>query len=310
MAPYQKNQQESLTPDAKKLITHASTPHEEASFHETLDRIHQKKPLTLPLERTIKLAHEMKTFALGQYFLAHRGLNGYWTSDLILNTKLPPHIPPLETWIRTKAPMVKATRERFHIFQREVVALLRDNITLASVPCGLMDCLLRLDYSSHKNISFIGVDLDEEALNLALGNALNFGHDAHLQLILKDAWEMTLKQNVDILISNGLTIYEPDHSKVLELYKKFHRALKPGGTLVTSFLTPPPIPGNQCPWRNFNVDDLLLQKSIMVDILDAKFQCYLTEEAACGLLANAGFRVDKIVYDSQSMFPTVIAKHV
>ncbi len=310
MTPYQKNQVKSPPTEARQLITHASTPHEEVSFSEILDRIQKKKPLTLPLERTLKLAHEMKTFALGQYLLSHGGLNGYWTSDMILTTKLPPHTPPLETWIRTKAPMVKATRERFHIFQREIVPLLRDNITLASIPCGLMDCLLRLDYTAHKNISFIGLDLDEEALDLALGNALNFGHDAHLQLILKDAWEMTIKEDVGILISNGLTIYEPDQAKILELYKKFHRALKPGGTLITSFLTPPPIPGNQCPWRNFNVDDLLLQKSITVDILDAKFRCYLTEEEACGLLANAGFRVDKIVYDSQSMFPTVVAKHV
>ncbi len=311
MTNHTKHQIGPLTPLHQPLISHSETPPtQEDALIAALERIQSKRPLTLPLERTIKLLHELVSFPLGKFLLEHKGLNGYWTSDLILSTPYTLDRPPLETWIRTKAPVVKATRERFHIFQREVSHFLADNMTLASIPCGIMDCLLRIDYRDYKNISLIGVDLDEESLELALGNAQNMGHDEHLTLILQDAWEITLSGTVDLLISNGLSIYEPDHTRLGELYKKFHTALKPNGILITSFFTPPPIPGNHCPWRNFNVDDILLQKSIISDVVEGKFQNYMTEESISSLLATAGFKVEKVTNDSQCMFPTLVARRV
>jgi cyclopropane fatty-acyl-phospholipid synthase-like methyltransferase len=173
-----------------------------------------------------------------------------------------------------------------------------------------MDDLLRLECGNFKNINFIGVDLDEEALTLALGNAQNLGYEDQLSLVLQDAWELAMDQAVDVIISNGLTAYEQDHSRNLSLFKRFHRALKPGGTLITSFWTPPPSQGNLCPWRNYDVEDVMLQKAIFSDILNARWLSYLTEEEATGILANAGFKVERIIHDSQSMCPTVVAKRV
>jgi len=114
---------------------------------------------------------------------------------------------------------------------------------------------------------------------------------------------------LDLISSNGLTIYEADEDRVSELYRIFWRALKPGGKLVTSFLTPPPSLSPQCEWKSDKIDehDLLMQKIIFVDIIEAKWQCYRSSEQIEKQLQAAGFKEIEFIYDEAKLFPTVVA---
>jgi hypothetical protein len=86
-------------------------------------------------------------------------------------------------------------------------------------------------------------------------------------------------------------------------------AIKPGGKLVTSFLTHPPGLTNHCEWdlSQINQDDLLLQKIILVDIAEAKWQCYRSTEQTYAQLKSAKFENIEFIYDDAKIFPTVIA---
>ena len=114
---------------------------------------------------------------------------------------------------------------------------------------------------------------------------------------------------MNLISSNGLNVYEPDDEKVIELYRQFYKALKPGGKLVTSLLTYPPAVKNQCEWdmSKINQNDLLLQKIIFVDISEAKWQSYRSSEQTNAQLKSAGFENIQFIYDDAKMFPTVIA---
>jgi len=124
-----------------------------------------------------------------------------------------------------------------------------------------------------------------------------------------DAWKMTFKNEFDLISSNGLNIYEPDDERVTQLYQAFYNALKPGGKLVTSFLTPPPTLSNSCEWdmAAINQADLLKQKIIFVDILEAKWQCFRTSTQTQLRLESVGFEQIEFIYDKARLFPTVIA---
>jgi hypothetical protein len=58
------------------------------------------------------------------------------------------------------------------IFQKLAQSLLKENVVLASIPCGLMRDLLTLDFSNIDHFGLIGVDIDTESLDFAkeLGN--------------------------------------------------------------------------------------------------------------------------------------------
>lgn len=111
-----------------------------------------------------------------------------------------------------------------------------------------------------------------------------------------------------MITSNGLNIYERDSNKVIELYKQFHNALKKSGYLITSFITPPPSPNQDSNWKLLKPKDAAKQAAIFTDILQAGWQCYRTEEESKNQLQAAGFIVEEVIYDSQNIFPTVLAR--
>ncbi len=100
--------------------------------------------------------------------------------------------------------------------------------------------------------------------------------------------------------------YEPDDAKVTELYRGFYEALKPGGYLVTSFLSPPPVPGLKTEWKleAVNMQDVLLQKIVFTDILDCKWQVFRSKEIVKSQLQMAGFDEIEVTYDTAHIFPT------
>ncbi|BEV14775.1 methyltransferase domain-containing protein [Herbaspirillum sp. DW155] len=261
----------------------------------------------------IELLEELSRFELGRFLLKNRGLNAYWTHQLV--TYSPESVQHtnmrgLERWTFEKLPAAQATRERYGIFRRHLQALVQHGQVLASIPCGWMGELLLLDYGPNPDISLVGIDLDAQALKGAQALAQQQGLSKHLTLRCEDAWSAGAEAEFDVLTSNGLNIYETDDNRVIMLYRAFFRALKPGGTLVTSFLTPPPTLSTQSPWNMNEIEPqaLQLQHLLFVRIIEAKWNAFRTHAQTRAQLEEAGF-TDIVFDDDRSrMFPTVIAK--
>lgn len=292
---------------SERLITHNSSTDSSVDLSKIKENLEQKKETTLPLDDEFKLLEQLSQFELGRFLLVNKGLNGYWTSYIILHGHKKQNLAPLEEWLLNRAPSVKATQERFRIFQKALQGRLKDNVKIASVPCGIMDDLLTLDYTGIKEPYLTGIDLDHRSLELAQENAKKHNL-THIEFIQRDAWNLDLRGEYDLITSNGLNIYEPDDIKVIKLYKQFHVALKADGILITSFLTPPPTLSKESTWKNVNLEDSLKQKAIFGDIIGATWQTFRTEDKTREQLEQAGFQVLEVIYDSQGIFPTIIAK--
>ena len=291
---------------SEKLITHKQNESffDLSKFKNTLNN---KENLSMPLNEEMELLEQLSQFELGRFLLLNKGLNGYWTAYIILHGLKQQNLPPLETWVLRHAPTVKAAQERFRVFQKVLQEKLKDNTIIASVPCGLMDDLLTLDYSNKHNIRLVGIDLDKKSLDLAQEQSKRI-NISNIDFIQSDAWKLKNNEEFDIITSNGLNIYEPDDEKVIALYRQFHQALKPKGILITSFLTPPPSLSKESPWRNVNQQDALKQKVIFSDIIGVTWQAFRTEEKTRKQLERAGFEVLEVIYDSQGIFPAVVAR--
>ena len=287
------------------IITHGEKTSLGADAHER--DLGKRENHTLPLEEEKKLLRKLLTFDLGRFLLENKGLNGYWTSYIILHGPQKKDLGSLEDWVLNRAPAVKATRERFFIFQGILQKNLKSHTKITSIPCGVMDDLLHLNYEGKKEIHLVGLDLDQKSLELAKENAQKKGYE-NTSFRKQDAWLLDEKNSYDIITSNGLNIYESDDDKVTKLYQNFNQALKPGGILITSFLTPPPALSKESSWRNYDKGDALKQKAVFGDILQVSWQSFRTEAQTRKQLQKAGFDDIEIIYDSQGMFPTVVAR--
>ncbi|MBX9976720.1 MAG: class I SAM-dependent methyltransferase [Alphaproteobacteria bacterium] len=290
---------------AQHLITHGGDNLFNMDSHEK--RLESIAQPTLPLSEEKEMLHQLSEFELGKFILNNKGLNGYWTAYLILHGPKQNDVSPLEHWLLHDAPGVKATRERFHIFKEQLQNRIQPEMILASIPCGLMDDLLSLDYASASGVHLVGIDLDQESLDLAEKNAQTT-QCAHISFLKKSAWDLGVTHTFDLITSNGLNIYEPDDEKVIALYKEFYKALTLNGTLITSFLTTPPMLDTNSPWKILDPAALQKQKALFNDVIGVTFQCFRTEAQTRSQLKAAGFSAIDIIYDTQGMFPTVIAK--
>ncbi len=286
-----------------QLITHGNL---ELENHR--ERLQNTESLTLSLEEELALLQQLNEFDFGRFFLENKGLNGYWTAYMIIHGPKKDLTHPLEKWLLTRAPIIRATQERFKIFQYQLQKYVRSHTTLAAIPCGLMDSLLLLNYDQVENVHLIGIDLDPESIELAKINARQHGKKFTASFQEKDAWDLSIHNEYDLVTSNGLNFYEPDDQKVVALYGEFYKALKPEGILITSFLTPPPPLSAESTWKNFDINDLKKQKAILGDIVQANFQAFRTESQTRQQLEQAGFKILDVIYDTQGMFPTIIAQ--
>ncbi len=271
-------------------------------------RLLHTKNLFLSLSETLSLLESLSQFELGRFLLHNKGLNGYWTSYIFRN-KPSKNIHPLENWLLNKSLLVLA-RERFFIFQQEIKKRLKSHICLASIPCGLMDDLLLQDYFDYEKISLVGIDADLESLKFANENAVNLNKQSQVSFLLKDAWNLGIHQEFDLITSNGLNMYEPKAERLVQLYKNFYQALKPGGTLIISFLPPPPASQNiedVCKKFNISIDDWKKERAIFSDIVQIQYLNFCTEEDMKMQLEQAGFKIEKIVYNAQGVVPVAIA---
>ncbi|WP_051823731.1 SAM-dependent methyltransferase [Streptomyces sp. NRRL S-1448] len=275
-------------------------------------RLRQADRLVLPLDETLELLAQLTQFELGRFLLHNRGLNGYWTSYIFRNEPTGP-TTPLEHWLLNNSLLCQA-RERYHRFKEEIAARITDGAALASIPCGVMDDLLQQDYDGVTDFRLVGIDLDEESIGYARKNAAERGLAEHTTFHVRDAWNLGVDGEFDLIVSNGLNMYESDPQRLTDLYRSFHQALRPGGRLLLSFLTPPPPPPWEAPeqaaaWQKYQIAeaDLRRELSIVGDIIQATYLNFSSEEEVRGQLAAAGLSVADIRYSPQGVLPIVTA---
>lgn len=301
-------------------LSHAERNTLKGAIEDITNKIKQRGDLPyISVTRQLELLHDLSRFEFGRFLVQRGGLNGYWTNYVIhhpqqgrltgLNSDNQP-FTRLELFLLDQAPTCLATQQRFEIFKKEIQNRLHNGISLASIPCGLSADLLDLDFSQVSDFSIFGIDIDPDSLNQSQQRAKNLGMTTSCQFIQRDAWDLGYAEKFDIIASNGLSIYEPDNKRVVELYHQFFLALKPNGCLVTSFLTPPSISGRKSEWdvTAVNSEHALLQKIIFSDILECKWQAFRSEELVRSQLLEAGFIEIEIFYDRARIFPTVVAK--
>ncbi|WP_371357411.1 class I SAM-dependent methyltransferase [Hydrocoleum sp. CS-953] len=170
--------------------------------------------------------------------------------------------------------------------------------------------LLKLDFTGVDNFRLVGIDIDYESLELAKKLAQEYGLSEKVEFHQEDAWKLPFKDEFTLLTSNGLNIYEPDDEKVTELYQQFFQALKPGGILVTSFITPSPDldPNSEWDMSQINSQDLLLSKIVFFDILDVKFTAFRSSSTTKLQLQTVGFDEIEFIWDNARIYPTVTAR--
>ncbi|QRN04898.1 methyltransferase domain-containing protein [Legionella sp. MW5194] len=266
----------------------------------------------------LELLQELQSFDFGRFLLQNQGINGFWTHYMLTH---PFHgrltgknnrghaFSSLEKFILDDSPLMLATQERFTFFLKENQARVRPEATLACIPCGMMGELLHLDFQGISNCRLVGIDYDADTLTHAKQLAVEKGLNQWLVLKQADAWKITVEEEYDLISSNGLSIYEPGTERLLQLYQRFYTALKPGGKLVTSFVTPPPTETHAGEWdlSRINPEHLRLQKLLFTTLIDSKFRCFRTSQETETLLSLAGFSSIQFIYDNARLFPTVTA---
>ncbi len=306
--------------DQKRLISHIISPETlEITIKKITERIKKQgdKP-HVTVFRQLELLEQLNQFDFGRYLLQHQGINGYWTHYMLTHpwfgrktgkNNRNESLTEVENFLLNCAPTMLATQQRFEIFLKENQKQIKNNATLACIPCGMMGELIYLDYKNIDSIHLIGIDYDSTTLDDAEKLAEQQEILRFTKLIQKDAWHLEFQDKFDLISSNGLNVYETDDEKVTELYRQFYNALKPNGKLVTSFLTYPPTLTAQCEWdmSKINQNYLLFQKIVFADVLEAKWQCYRSSEQTNSQLSSVGFRNIQFIYDDAKLFPTVIA---
>lgn len=283
----------------------------DALAEDTIQKVQLSEDLLLSSYDVIEIIHQLKGFELGRSMLMLGGLTSSWVDYMCHNETSPTH-HPLETWFLSRSPKIRAARERYYVTQNILQANLRSNMDFCVLPCGVISKVAELDYSKIEMVNLIGYDNDIQGLikaELAMQPLVDQGK-VNLLLLKKNIWLLEDYNQHDLIISNRLSVLESDAQKVLGLFKKYYTALKSKGIFICSFFTPSPIHNlHASPWVDVDVNDMLMEHSIFVDIMDFR-PATRTESEMRLLLQEAGFEVVDIHYDTHRIYPTVVAQKV
>lgn len=121
---------------------------------------------------------------------------------------------------------------------------------------------------------------------------------------------MQFQEEFDIITSSGLNVYESDSEKVLDLYKRFYKALKPGGSLIISALTYPPGEERPTDWNleGIALEVLSMERILYHDILDLHWRNFRSAHELEKEFKEAGFSKVTIYFDKHRIFPTIHAE--
>jgi SAM-dependent methyltransferase len=258
-----------------------------------------------------KIRVALTEFELGRFLLSNLGLNGYWTSYVLLHPDKGRHtrlssdgtpLTDLEAWLLDRCPIFLATQERFRTFRQLTQPHIASGMRLASIPSGRMDDLLTLSYAGTQNVELTAVDLDPASLEHARQAYERTGLTIKVDFEENDAWTLGSIERWDLITSNGLNIYVEDNRRCVALYQSIAAALRPQGLFIMSFITPPD------QWRPYNAEDLNFQRFLFRDALPVKWQSMRDEKTIKAQLSKAGLEVLSVVYDNQRMFPAVLSR--
>lgn len=259
----------------------------------------------------IRLRQELRCFELGRFLLDNLGLNGHWTSYILMfperggRTGLSSDGTPLgdlEGWLLRRCPILLATQQRFRLVRELTQPLLRSGLKLASLPSGLMDDLLSLDYTAIREVALTAVDLDPGALGGAQANHERLNPALTVEFEQRDAWQLGCQERWDLVTSNGLNIYVDDDERCTAFYRSVAEALRPDGVFLISFITPP------AQWRPHCSADLERQRVLFQDVVPVRWSCVRDEVTTRRQLEQAGFEVLSLHHDDQRMFPVAVAR--
>lgn len=256
---------------------------------------------------------KLKETSLGQFLIKNRGLNGLWTDRVVNYNLISKHernkYSNYDKYLLGLMPCFIATQERFGFFKRELERLAtKYKLKALSAPSGLLPEFYNIE--SSRIITLDALDIDEinheyisdKYKSNPLLNKINF--------INSNIFSFNRENYYDVIVSNGLNIYIEDVFIIEKMYKIFYSSLNVGGTLITSFLTPPPSltsEGEVWEMSKINQDNLNKQKLIFGDILNISWFNYRSENEFLDILKNIGFINIRVIWDQQKMFPTVIA---
>ncbi|HEX4831798.1 MAG TPA: class I SAM-dependent methyltransferase [Trebonia sp.] len=279
----------------------------------TEQRLRAATGLLLPLDEELALLAGLQEFELGRFLLHNAGLNGYWTSYVFRYQPGDPTATALEHWLLNRS-LLAGIRERFQRFRALIAREAASGAVLASVPCGVMDDLLSQDYADVAGLRLIGVDIDAESVDLAAKNAARRGMSEHCQFLVRDAWQLGLDSEADLLVSNGLNMYEPDRDRLVGLYRNFRQALRPGGKLLVSFIPAPPPPpwaqpAHAAAWARYGIGEADLRRDMAVfgDILQPRYLNFTSEQEFRAQAAEAGLVVTGISRNAGGALPIATA---
>ncbi|MDN3505085.1 MAG: class I SAM-dependent methyltransferase [Rhabdochlamydiaceae bacterium] len=249
-------------------------------------------------------------FPLGKSLLATGEISSYWID--IITQKKPNNSSHnfIESFLKQNSFSIKRWKEIFIIFQDLMSSKIQKCTSLASIPCGIMRDVFSLDFSKSTNIRLIGIDLDPNVLEQASVLAESYCLTKRTELFMLDAWKLPFQEEIDVISSCGLNIYESSTKRLFELYRCFFKSLRPGGTLLLHFLTYPPSYGEISEWKIQYMDPqtVLLDRIIFEDILNLKLTNFSSSPQMEKMLNQVGFKHCTFYYDSFSTSAVVQAK--
>lgn len=261
-------------------------------------------------EKQLQIYDQLCQFEFGRWLLINRGLNAYWSYYLnyfeeFYGFDIENKLQGLEKIMLLQSPGVVAAKEKTKITNDLLQKLLEDNMVIASIPCGLMNDLFRLDLSNFNGVKLVGIDADIDAINRAKENAIKLNKQAISSFINQDAWKLNIHNEFDLLNSHGLNMYVKEESKLIELYRIFYNSLKSGGYLIISSNTPPNDENGNVFWKMNLIDmnQVKLQKLIYNDVIQVRQGLYPNENEIVKQLKSVGFISVHIIHDSRKMFP-------
>jgi SAM-dependent methyltransferase len=147
-----------------------------------------------------------------------------------------------------RMPAARSLRSRYVHSRDQIVAEVRrlaatdtHEIRVASVPCGIArelveaHALLQSDSALAQRVRYYGIDLDAEPLSLSRALARDGTHFTFTQ---GDAFDTAAyPRAAHVIVSTGLVDFLSD-ADATRFYATCHRALRPGGLLVTSAQQP------------------------------------------------------------------------
>eukprot|EP01135_Chromosphaera_perkinsii_P002954 Nk52_evm65s230 gene=Nk52_evmTU65s230 len=267
-----------------------------------------------PLEEKLYYLKLAADSELMRFILVNKGVNGRMTRIFTYHHMcrfapgLNPYgtpLDPLEELFLEKFRLIQSTAERARIFDREIQKLIEPNKVIGSIPCGVFTDVLTLDYSKVSGYKLIGMDLDPNSLSQARQIAMNLNVSEQTELKEVDILAMDFQDTFDVLVSSGITLYMSNNEDIIQFYSKLYKALKKGGTLVTSFCTV------EKEWVLGEEDKEIKRLEIVVleEILEVAWRNTVSTENLKEQLISGGFERENIdiIPDSRNMFPTVIA---